>query len=248
MRWNLIILLLLVRPPLSYAQPNSASIGAIVDNVQFNREMTTALVRVLNQSGKDITGFDISVDVRYRNGRTKHFERLVELLPKMVFQQVVHDSPTLGEGALRPGNIEDVTINLVPSADKNLVLSADIKVDMVVYLDLNAEGQNQEAIGRLIALRKGHVDADIKAAEIISTAAADTVTPDPRGMALRQLRQLQSEQEKRNDDTGGFSIELQTIIHDLERDQNVDLKSYARQRNKDAIVKLSHTKIGGRAN
>ena len=248
MRLRLIALLLLVPLPLTYAQPDSATIGAIVDNVQFDKEMTTALVRVLNQSGKDITGFDISVDVRYRNGRIKHFERLVELLPKMVFQQTIHHSPVLGEGSLRPGKIEDVTINLVPPTDKNLVLSAEIKVDMVAYMDLSAEGQNQEAVGRLVALRKGHVEADMKAAEIISTAAADTVTPDPRGMALRQLRQLQSEQEKRNDDTGGFSIELQAIIHDLERDQNVDLKSFARRRNEDAVVKSSHTRIGGREN
>ena len=127
MRLQRIVIPLLLLGPLTYAiQLGSAEIGAVVDNVQFDKDMTTALVRVLNKSQKDITALNMSVDVHYRNGRTKHFERLVELLPKMVFQQMVNASPTLGEGALHPGKIEEVTINLVPPTDKNLVLSADI--------------------------------------------------------------------------------------------------------------------------
>jgi len=248
MRLQRIVILLLLLGPLTYAiQLGSAEMGAVVDNVQFDKDMTIAVVRILNKSQKDITAFNLSVDVHYRNGRTKHFERLVELLPKMVFQQTVNASPKLGEGALHPGKTEEVTINLVSPTDKNLVLSADIKLDMAVDLDLSAEGPNQGAIDRLVALRKGHIDADLKAAEIISAAAADTVTPDPRGMALRQLRLLH-EQAKTNNDTGGFSHEIQNIIQDLERDQNIDLKSYARQRNRDAVTKSAHVKIGGRVN
>jgi hypothetical protein len=233
---------------LSFAQSGGPEIGAVIDNVEFDKNMTTAVVRVFNQSAKDITAFNLSVDVHYRNGRTKHFERLIELLPKMVFQQMVSASPTLGEGALHPGKTEEVAVNLVPPSDKNLVLSADIRLDMAVALDLSAQGSNQGAIERLVTLRKGHADADLKAAEIISAAAADSVTPDARGMALRQLRELQVEQQKKNNDTGGFSIELQSIIHDLERDQNIDLRSYARQRNRDALTKLAHVNISRRAN
>jgi hypothetical protein len=223
---------------------NAVGTGAIVENIQFDNDMTTAVVRVVNNSAKDITGFDLSVDLNYKNGETKHSEMLVEFLPKMVSLQSQGKDVGPGEGALHPGNAEEVTVNLVPPSAKNQLASARIQVDMVAYRDLSADGQNERALLRLSNMRKERALADLKAAEIISAAAANTITPDPRGMALKQLRELHDRAMK-SGDSGSFAIEIENIIQDLERDQRIDLKSYARERNKDAVLHSQHQRIGG---
>ncbi len=246
MKAKVLIWVFLLLVPLSRAniQARTIGTGATVENVQFDDGMITAIARVVNNSAKDVTGFDLSIDVEYKNGKTRHFEKLVELLPKMIFLQSAGANVPAGEGALHPGKSEQITVNLAPPSAKNQIAAARIQVDMVAYHDLTADGQNERALLRLANMRKERALADLKAAEIISAAVANSVTPDPRGMALKQLRELH-EQAKKNGDSGAFALEIKNIIEDLERDERVDLKSYARQRNKDAVLHLEHQRIGG---
>jgi hypothetical protein len=145
----------------------------------------------------------------------------------------------------------------IPSSGGNRVLSVNAKPDVVVYADLSADvDNNQDALSRLISARKGRALSAAQAAEIINAAAADTVSPDPRGVALKQLRQL-ADQVNARASGDSSEIELRLIISDLEprslssavqtsQQRSAEaafLRDYASKRSKDADVVSAHSLI-----
>ncbi len=187
------------------AQNNSAAkIGAIVENICLGDGSKVAFIRIANNSGKDITAFNLSVDVTFKNGKTSHFEHMTDFLPGII---------SGGREALHTGNSYEVRID-VP--DGTELLSANAKLDVAAYTDLSADvDSNQDALARLVAARRSDALAQERSAEIINAAAADTVSPDPVGFAIRQLRQV-AEQIKGQQSSELSETKLGAIIADLE--------------------------------
>ena len=67
------------------AQINSAAqVGAAVENIRLEDGSKAAFIRVVNNSGKDITAFNLSVDVTFKNGKASHFEHTTDFLPGII--------------------------------------------------------------------------------------------------------------------------------------------------------------------
>lgn len=224
------------------AQLSAAQIGAVVDNVRFEKGTRLAFVRIVNNSNKDITGFNLSIDVTYQNGQQYHYERMVDLLQSIILRQ------RLGlddDGALHPQGRYEERLDL-PSrgSSDNLAVAVSAKLDVVAYFDATADVvENGAALARLSSFRRNCIIADQKAAEIINAAAANTVTPDARGMAVNQLRTLM-EQAKHKTGDHASETELAVIIADLERSGSEKGKSsliqYARDKYGDSQAMSAH--------
>jgi hypothetical protein len=224
------------------AQTNSAAqVGAAVENIRFEKGTRIAFVRVTNTSNKDITGFNLSVAVTYQNGRQYHYERLVDFLPKMLARQ---KQSLADDGALHPGDQYEERFDLPSHGDpNNLAIAVSAKLDVAAYSDHSVDVVNEPALLRLTGTRHNWALADQKAAEIINAAVANSITPDPRGMALTQLRAV-LEQAKRKDGERELEVELMAIIADLERrgpaTSKFDLRLYATSKYGDSEALASH--------
>ena len=227
------------------AQTPTAQIGAVVDNIRFEKGTRLAFVRIVNNSNKDITGFNLSVDVTYQNGQQYHYERMVDFLQTIILRQ------RLGlddDGALHPGARYEERLDL-PSrgGSDNLAVAVSAKLDVVAYFDATADvAENGAALARLSSFRRNCIIADQKAAEIINAAAANTATPDARGMAVSQLRTL-LEQTKHKAGDHASETELAVIIADLERSGSEkgkpDLIQYARDKYGDSEAMSAHVSL-----
>jgi hypothetical protein len=235
------LLLLLTVLPSWAVSLNTVQLGARVDNIHFEKGTRIALVRVVNTSNKDISGLNLSMDVAYPQGQY-HYERLLDFAAKIISQQKAgHEE----NGALHPNTAMEERLDL-PIRGGNLPLAVTVKVDVVAYADSTADVENDAAFQRLVDLRRNHILAITKAAEIINEAAANSVTPDPRGMALTQLRVL-LEQARRKQGEHELETELMVIIDDLEKrspeTSSADLRRYATDKVRDSEAMAPHTAL-----
>lgn len=219
---------------------DTVPLGASVDNIRFEKGVRIAFLRIVNTSGKDISGLNLSIDVTYQHGQY-HYERILDFAAKII----AHTKLGLEDnGALHPDIAIEERLDLpVRGGTHNLALSVTAKVDVVAYADSTVDVGNEPALSRLMSLRNNRVLADQKAAEIINAAAADSVTPNPRGMALTQLRVL-LEEAKRKQGEHELETELLSIIEDLERDapetSEADLRQYASEKFRDSEAMTAH--------
>jgi hypothetical protein len=213
-----------------------AQVGIAVENVRLEKDARVAFVRLMNESARDITALNMTVDVVFQNGIRDHFEHTTDLLRQIM---------STGSGAIHAGDRYEVRLDL-----PRKVASINAKPDVVVYADLGADvDHNSDALDRIAAGRKSSALAAHKAAEVINEAACNSVTPDPRGMALRQLRIL-ADQAKKIPDVS--EMELRLIISDLETQsitQRKDvsprdtLKQYAIEKTKEAEMQSAHSSV-----
>lgn len=213
----------------------------VVDNIRFQKGSNIAFASIINVSGKDVTGFNLSIEVTYQDGRQSSYERLVDLLPRMLSYQNLELSDN---GALHPGDRWEERLDLPSHGGANSApIAVSVKLDVVAYSDHTVDVENEPALLRLASVRHSQALADQKAAEIMSAAAADDVSPDPTGMALAQLRAV-LEQARRKKGEHEQEVELMAIIADLENHKSdtsrSDLRSYATRKNADVEVLSSH--------
>lgn len=239
----------------AHAQTKDSGLrNAVVENIRYENPSKVAYVTIENRSGKDITAFNLSLDVSYSNGKSDHFEHTTDLLPGIV---------SSASEPLHSGQSYEVRIDAPP--DTKLV-SVKPTLDLIVYADLSSETKdNRDALGRLIHRRKSESAAEAKAAEIINAVAADGVTPDPVGMAIHELRQF-ADQQKSSHSADLSETELLSSISDLEnqsrktafedkqtghqvsdhRSADIEfLRGYASRKNKIATTVSAHTAIKG---
>ena len=128
---------LLLLAGISSVAMRAQAIGASVDNVRFEKGTHIAFAHVINTSTKDITGFNLSVDVTYQNGQKSHYERLVDFLPQMLGSQKLGLADS---GALHPGNRYEERLDLPAhgSAD-NFAVAVSAKLDVAAYSDDTAD-------------------------------------------------------------------------------------------------------------
>ncbi len=215
--------------------------GPVVENVRFEKGSNIAVARITNMSGKDVTGFNLSVEVTYQDGSQSSYERLVDFLPRMLSYQ---NQELSDNGTLHPGDRWEERLDL-PShrGDNNVAIAVSVKLDVAAYSDHSVDVENEPALLRLAGVRHNRALADQKAAEIINAAAADNVTPDPTGMAVTQLRAA-LEQARRKKGERELEVELMAVIANLESRKSdtsrSDLRSYATRKNADVELLSSH--------
>ncbi len=219
-----------------------------VDNIRFEKGTRIAYVRIINPTAKEITGINLSIDVTYQNGQKHHYERMVDFLPRILSSQ---KQSLADDGALHPGGWFEERLDL-PShgGPDNLAVGVLATLDVATYADATAtvENHNEDALTRIMTHRRERVLADRKAEEIINAALADTVTPDPQGVAIAQLRCV-LEQSKHKSGEHELDVQLMAIISDLEMMSNTstpsrsELRRYAQERHADSETTSTHAHL-----
>jgi len=147
-------------------------------------------VKIVNNSHKDITAFNISIKETYANGHVDKHEVLEEFLGKILALKEVQGTASeanfrkyYGDGMLDAGAVWDEPVPV-----QSGLTDFQAVVDVVTYMDGTAESTNDDALGRIIEERQATVDSMKIATEIIKTALADVNDTTPAMTAARKIQ------------------------------------------------------------
>jgi hypothetical protein len=215
---------------------SSTHLGAMVENIRYENNMSVALATIVNTSQKDITAFTVSVDINYQNGRQSHFEQTRDLLPTIISRQGATGASTLGDGAFSAGRSTELRIDI----GQITAVSVKATVIAVIYIDRTGEG-DAAALSRITSDRQQWAGALEEGTTIISEAIANSLS-DPAGAAIRRIKSLLNNIP--HDKDGMRRLTLQTMIDDIQaKSRKGDLSSYAIRKNQDAQYGFDHAKI-----
>jgi len=206
-------------------------VGAKIENVRMESPRI-ALVRVTNNSGKEITGVSLSVDLGYKSGKQTHCDQTLDLLPEVIQEQ---GDDILRDAALLAGQSREITITGYEG-----IAAVNVTVNVVAYLDRTYEG-DPAAIERMATARKDWADTLQEGAAIIAAAATDHATPHPVRVVLRQLKDLCDKA------SGTRQMTLKAMMQDVRNMQlqnatTEQLKAYGLHKGRAAAVAFDHIK------
>jgi hypothetical protein len=171
-----------------------AAVGASVENISV--DASTATVRIVNNSTKDISAYTLAIDLTLANGRTIHSERLEDYLP----------IPENANKLWHPGTTRE---QVVPFTADSPVTKSEAKIAAIIYADRTADVADTAAYQRMIDSRTERAAAMTQEAKAIQTALAD---PNPTQKASENIKQLLYEAKasgKGND--GELTVTLQWL-------------------------------------
>jgi hypothetical protein len=228
----------------------AAAGGVKVQNVRLDAAENAAIIHIVNNSEKEISAYVISIDVTYAGGRKYYSEQLVDLLPLMMTKADESATSSLSDGAFRAGETRDEVATL-PTDPRNPVVKVDAAVIAVVYSDRTVEARSEDAVERVLAVRRGIALARKEAADVISKAAADAQESDPSAAAVAEIRQMLLRSKLEH--SGELRTELLSILDDLQRAHELSLPSgvserdylrgYAAKSSQRASTTLANTQI-----
>jgi hypothetical protein len=160
----------------------SPPIGAVVQNWHYDPVTKQLSIHVVNISNKDITGYSMSVTVKYANGTSAFSEMTEDFLPLMASFDSEELRRQYGNGTFAAGTSRD---QVVPQTQDVRDVSAT--VDVVAYADRTADVENSRAFDHLTAARKGMLLATQQADEVLKQALA---SPNPNAAAAKELTRL----------------------------------------------------------
>jgi hypothetical protein len=149
-------------------------------------------VKIVNNSHKDITAFNITIKETYADGRVDKHEVLEELLGKILRAKELEGDRSSGaedfrklegDGAWHPGEVRDEQLPVQPG-----LTDYQAVIDVVTYMDGTADSTNQAALGRIVDERQATVASQKIITEIIQTALADPNDSDPSATAAKKIQ------------------------------------------------------------
>jgi len=170
----------------------SPPIGAVVQTWTYDPTHNPPLVtvKIVNNSHKDITAFNISIKETYANGHVDQHEMLEEFLGKIIAVKEAQGTAReadfrnrYGDGTLHAGAVWDEQLPVQPE-----LTDYQAVVDVVTYMDGTAESTNDDALRRIIEERQATVDSQKIAIEIMQTALADANDSTPDISAARKIQ------------------------------------------------------------
>ena len=179
-------------PPVPTAQselPNS--LPAVVVTWDYYALPKTLIVHALNNSGKDIIGYTLTIRNRLPDGtlnKSGWSETSSDMLAALVTIRLANDpaieerEPKSDHGIFFAGTTRDMPINGINSASE-----LDIVADVVFYADGSFDKQNEDAFKRMLAIRQGTLLGKKKVNEAIKNALANLTTDHPTATAVTEL-------------------------------------------------------------
>jgi hypothetical protein len=172
----------------------SPPIGAEVQSWNYDPTHNPPLVtvKIVNNSHKDITAFNITIKETYADGRVDKHEVLEELLGKILRAKELEGDRSSGaedfrklegDGAWHPGEVRDEQLPVQPG-----LTDYQAVIDVVTYMDGTADSTNQAALGRIIDERQATLASQKIAIEIIQAALADPNETDPSMTAAKKIQ------------------------------------------------------------
>ena len=170
----------------------SSPIGAVVQTWTYDPTHNPPLVtvKIVNNSHKDITAFNISIKETYANGRVDEHQVLEEFLGKIILLKEAqgtaneaHFRNLYGDGTLHAGAVWDEKLPVQPElTDYQAVL------DVVTYMDGTAEATNDDALGRIVEERQASAASEKIVTDVIQSALADANDTTPDMTAARKIQ------------------------------------------------------------
>jgi hypothetical protein len=161
----------------------------------YDGQQKKLTLHLANNSGKDITAYNISIAEKYADGSTDYadgrpndihdHQRMEDLLSAVVNSQLTGNSIQNGNGTFAAGTTRD---QVIPETKD--ISGVEAIVDMVIYVDRTTDVQNEQAFRQLLAVRKGQLLAVEKVNEIITRVLADPMVSSPISVTLTELTQL----------------------------------------------------------
>jgi hypothetical protein len=168
--------------------PLRATGGLEVQTWRYDPQAHAVSVRLVNQSGKDITAFNLSVTEKFSDGTSQSSDQATDYLPLIASAELDQSGNIRqqhGNGTFPSGTSRDITL-----PEPKLVTNLSIIADLVVYSDRTVTVSNREAFDHLKQDRKGLLDAAQQANTALKNAL-NTATPAESASAeLKRLAQV----------------------------------------------------------
>jgi hypothetical protein len=184
---------------LAFCAPTLSAQGLVVEKWKYDPETKILSLKLVNTSGKLITGYGWSVIHTYADGSTDALpdghpsgRTEADFLGGWIDSEMRKGTPTEGlfqdSGTIgfRPGEVKyDTQPQLKDVVDVKAI------IDFVTYADCTGEGQNESAFRWFMSRRKDELAGLEKVSEIVKQALADPNDTDPVGTAREEFVQLE---------------------------------------------------------
>jgi hypothetical protein len=185
----LLMLFLALAVPLRGSPPT----GVVVQTWRYDPASSNIILRLVNTSGKDVTGWTIKIKETYDNGQINEHEYSSDILNLMLTVQ--QNSGTVDGENLR-SQFGNGTFQAGTSRDEKIPVAHPVKdfeaaITVVLYADKTAEATNHDALDRALSARKVAASTMKTASDIIKKALATSATPDVDAAA--QLSALETQ-------------------------------------------------------
>jgi len=192
-------------PPIRTVPSKPTNSVPVVVTWDYYAQPKTLIVHALNNSGKDIVGYTISMRHKLPDGtldKEGWSETTSEMLSMLVNIQLARE-PAVEEreqrksdnGIFFAGTTRDMPINGVNSGSE-----LEMAADVVFYADASFDEHNDDAFKRMLAERQGSLMAMKKVNEIINNALANPATEHPTTAAITELSKYLVEDTNQTDD------------------------------------------------
>lgn len=205
----------------------------------------TLVLHLTNNSGKDITAYNVSIRNKYADGTHDDqccgLQSSSEFLGGLIAAQMAKDTPSeqfadRGNNTFTAGATRDQTI-----LETKDISSVDAVVDVAVYADGTKDVENSDALKRIWAGRQRELLAMQKIDQIVQNALADQTNEHPSAAALTELTaytvqmakytvEMRGREESINDIQQGQEAYLDNGIQTLRNMQQPRGKTTERER------------------
>jgi hypothetical protein len=251
----------LLIPTVRSQLPNSLTAVAI--DWHYDPQQQMLILHLVNNSGKDITAYDISITQKYAVGSTDPSffdgspvnpgERMEDMLGAVIQRELTKsDGPKLhgaawsGPVGQKPGPVAggNGTFAAGTTRDQMIPEPRDIPdvhafVDVVVYADGTADVQNERAFRELAVMRKGQLQAMEKVTGVVKRVLADPMASDLTAEALRELAPLadaQGENHSPQDTEFYLRMNLRNDVKNLQMLQGLQIWSRTNMTERDWLI------------
>ena len=192
-----VLFLLLAVPWLVFAQ----HLGAVVVSHDYDSAKNTVTLHMVNNTTKDITGFNIFIKETYSNGQVNEHQSGEDMVGVMLtiadpsepdqdrenLRQMYHGINGSTNGAWQAGTSRDLVLYLQPG----LVLTDyQATIDTILYADKTAETTNKDALNRALDMRK-NVAVGLEAADqAIQKALANPADQNPMRLLQKKWKAI----------------------------------------------------------
>jgi hypothetical protein len=237
----------------SKSRESAGSSLGVKTTTAYDSEKNVANIVATNISGRDVTAYDLSIDVAYEGGLKDHHELMIDRLNLLInaIQRGETNPVAFPAGTTHE---EPFVPNTVPG---HTVSSVTVKVDLVVYADRTVEGNNSDALQRLVNSRTADGSAMGEALAVVKKSLASG-KENPSAAAREELQLFHSAPISKD---GGMQISrenrLKAVMDDLDRisrqaaDHKLSmpesdyLKDYVATRTQRMSIMLAHADLKG---
>ena len=166
--------------------------GAVVQTWTYDPTHNPPLVtvKIVNNSHKDITAFNLSIKETYANGHVVKHEVLEEFLGKIIVFKERREKTNDANGR---NDYEDGTLHAGAVWDEKLPVQPELTdyqavLDVVTYMDGTAESTNDDALGRIAEERQASAASERIVTEVIQSALDDANDAIPAITAAKKIQ------------------------------------------------------------